>query len=247
MGFIGVIDSGVGGLTILQQLRQSHSYNYVYIADHAFCPYGTKRNDVLFGRASKLVDYLKCQGAQAVVLACNTVSVFADRLQQTHKLPIYDVITPTCQFVVDNRAIKKVALLATKATITNGAYQSCLAKHGIEVVSFDCSAFVPFVEQRATTTLACQITVHKALRNLPQTQVDAVILGCTHFPLLRRQITYYCHNDKIVQCRCFLPSDIDGASSSTPTVQYLTTGDTDFANTSAACFKDVNFIHVTLS
>ena len=97
MGFIGVIDSGVGGLTILQQLQQSHPYNYCYIADHAFCPYGNKSNDVIYSRASKLVRHLQGQGAQAVVLACNTMSCFADKLQQEHNLPIYDVITPTCK------------------------------------------------------------------------------------------------------------------------------------------------------
>ena len=199
MDLIGIIDSGVGGLTILQQLQQSRPYNYRYIADHAFCPYGNKSNDVIYSRASKLVQYLKGQGAQAVVLACNTMSCFADKLQQEHNLPVYDVITPTCKRLAGSNA-RKVALLATKSTIANGYYQQLLSKYGIQVVTFDCSAFVPYIEQGTTTSLACQRTVDKALRDLPKTKADAVILGCTHFPLLRSQIAYYCDNAAIVQC-----------------------------------------------
>lgn len=247
MGFIGVIDSGIGGLTILQQLLSSTIYDYVYVADHAFCPYGNKPNEVLFSRASKLVNYLKKQGAQAVVLACNTISVYANKLQQVHGIPIYNVITPTCQQLIANTAVKRVALLATKSTITNGAYQDYLSQHGVKVVAFDCSAFVPFVEQRSTTTLACAQTVKNALRALPQARVDAIILGCTHFPLLRRQIAYYCDDSKIVECRAEIPADIDAATSTRRMTKYLTTGDVDFANSAALSFSNVNFRHISLS
>lgn len=247
MGLIGVIDSGIGGLTILQQLLQSTSYNYVYIADHAFCPYGSKPNDIIFSRANKFVNYLKKQGAQAVVLACNTISVFADKLRQVHNIPIYNVIIPTCQRIVANPDVKRVALLATKSTIANGAYQDYLSQYGVEVATFDCSAFVPFVEQHSTTTLACAQTVKKVLNALPKTRSDAVILGCTHFPLLRRQIAYYCDDSKIVECGADLPDDINAAIAKNRTVKYLTTGDVDFANSAASCFSNVSFKHICLS
>lgn len=247
MGFIGVIDSGVGGLTILQRLLRHHTYNYVYVADHAFCPYGTKPNDVIFSRASKLVGHLKTQGAQAVVLACNTISAYASKLQHTHNLPIYDVITPTCKQLVASPNVKLVALLATRSTIANGAYQSRLSQHGIQVAAFDCSAFVPYVEQCATSTFACQQTVERTLCTLPQTHADAVVLGCTHFPLLRSQIAFYCDNDKIVECHCDLPKDIVSATAPQPIVKYFTTGDVNFANSAAACFHNVQFTHICLS
>lgn len=244
MGFIGVIDSGVGGLTILQKLLNDYTYNFVYIADHAFCPYGVKPNDVIYNRAGMLTDFLKNQGAQAIVLACNTLSVFANRLQQDFNLPVYDVITPTCRQITQDVSLRSVALLATQSTIANNVYQSVLSKCDIEVVPFDCSSFVPFIEQRSINSLACQQTVDLALRHLPQTRADAVILGCTHFPLLRRQISYYCFEAKIVECRCDLPSDIDGATDARQSVRYYTTGDVEFANAAAAYFKSVNFTHV---
>lgn len=247
MGFIGVIDSGVGGLTILQQLLSNYPNNYVYIADHAFCPYGTKPNDVILNRSGKLVNYLKLQGAQAVVLACNTMSVYASAHQRQYGLPIYDVITPTCKRVVSNSAVKRAALLATKSTIANGAYQKYLAQYGVEAVCFDCSAFVPFIEQNSATSIACQRTVQIALSKLPQARADAVILGCTHFPLLRRQIAYYCDDNKIVQCCCNLPSNLSAANDFNPTVQYFTTGDVDFANLAASGFPNVQFTRISLS
>lgn len=247
MDFIGVIDSGVGGLTILQQLQQSRQYNYRYVADHAFCPYGNKPNSVIYSRASKLVHYLKSQGAKAVVLACNTMSCFDDKLQQEHNLPMYDVIAPTCKRIASSNA-RKVALLATKSTIANGYYQKLLSQYGIQVVAFDCSAFVPYVEQGAATSLACQRAVDNALRNLPKTNADAVILGCTHFPLLRSLIAYYCDDAAIVQCSCDLPTDIAAAFDAKQSVAYLTTGDADFAITAAQCFKDkrVVFQHISI-
>lgn len=247
MGFIGVIDSGVGGLTILRQLVDAYSYDFVYVADHAFCPYGTKSNDMVYSRASKLVGFLKDKGAQAVVLACNTMSCFADRLQQIYELPIFDVITPTCNRLV-NSGVHNVALLATRSTIANGAYQANLQRRGITVTPFDCSAFVPYVEQNATTTIAFQSTIHNVLRDLPQMQADAVILGCTHFPLLRRQIAYYCPYSQIVECSCDLPSGIADAFGANKNVAYFTTGDVDFANLAASWCKDkrVSFQHLSL-
>lgn len=237
MRFIGVIDSGVGGLTVLQRLRQSKPCNYVYIADHAFCPYGTKTNEMVYSRASKLVDYLKSQGAQAVVLACNTMSCFAHTLQRVHNLPIYDVISPTCKYIADV-GVQKVALLATKSTIANGAYQTILASRGIQTAAFDCSAFVPFVERRATTSAACRQAVDKALCNLPQTKPDAVILGCTHFPLLRSLIARYCADGIIVESRCDLTEDIVASCDLQDTVRYFTTGDADLADYAAGSVKN---------
>ena len=245
MGFIGVIDSGVGGLTVLRKLVANYHYNFVYVADHAFCPYGTKTNEVIYSRASKLVGFLKDKGAQAVVLACNTMSVFADKLQHEHNIPIFDVITPTCKQIIDSNA-KRVALLATKSTVANGAYQANLSKFDIQTLAFDCSAFIPYVEQHATTSLACQRAVHNALSSLCTTQIDCVILGCTHFPLLRRQIAYYCDDSKIVECTCALPDNLSAASLPNKNVAYFTTGDVDFANVAASYFKNVSFQRIAL-
>ena len=161
-------------------------------------------------------------------------------------MPIYDVIKPTCKKILSrNPQVKRVALLATRSTVNNGVYRATLSQYGIEVADFDCSNFVPYVEQCSTTTLSCLNTVEKALRNLPRAQADAVILGCTHFPLLRRQIAYYCDDSKIVECCCPLPDELF-VSPSNQCIKYLTTGDVTFAKTAAKWYGDITFTHVTL-
>lgn len=245
MGFIGVIDSGVGGLTVLNQLRKNYRYNYCYIADHAFCPYGTKSNDVIYARTSKLVEYLKSSGAQAVVLACNTMSAYADKLRSLFDIPVFNVITPTCRKLIDNPNVKLVALLATKSTLNNGVYQKILNAHNIEVVGFDCSDFVPFVEQRSSTTLACFDVLDNKLKNLSQMKADAVILGCTHFPLLRRQIALYCSDKIIVECCCGLPENLTNVTAQCA-IDYYTTGNVDFAENASRWYGNARFKHLDL-
>ncbi len=244
MGFYGIIDSGVGGLTILRQITQSGNFNLTYIADHAFCPYGLKPNKIIFQRVSKLVNYLQLHGADGAVLACNTASVYAPLLKEIYRIPIYDVITPTCKAVLDVN-VRRVALLATKSTISNGMYKQILQQSGVQVVNFDCSAFVPFVEQCSTDSVQCFKTIDSALSALPQANADAVILGCTHFPLLRRQISYYCGDSKIVECRCPLSASFAEDKLAVQPV-LLTTGDVNLANAAASWYGNVSFKHIDL-
>ena len=175
------------------------------------------------------------------------MSCFATELQQAHNIPVYDVITPTCKSIVGSGA-RKVALLATRSTIANGAYQTLLADYGVHSVTFDCSAFVPYIEQCAVNSIACQRAVNKALNNLPDANVDAVILGCTHFPLLRRQIADYCDESKIIECSCSLPFDASISCNDNSAVTYFTTGDVDFANAAARCLnKGIRFERILLN
>ncbi len=242
--FVGVIDSGVGGLTILRQLTENASRNFLYIADLAFCPYGTKNEQTVFRRADTLTGFCKDTGASEVVIACNTASRFAAELSEKYDLPIYDVVAPTCRQVMETTVNKRVALLATNGTIKGRAYRNILEPLGITVYDFPCSSFVPFVEQNATSTVSCYQAVDQALSNLPKCGADTVILGCTHFPLMLLQISHYCPSAKIVQCCCNLPnSDILQAS---PTVEYLTTGDVDFAANAAKWYGNISFKHISL-
>ena len=199
--FVALIDSGVGGLTVLQKLQQQWSCcNFVYVADEAYCPYGTKSFEQIFSRVSVLVEYLQNAGAAAVVLACNTASVFADSLRAKFSIPIYDVIVPTCKLIASVTNTKRVALLATNATVNSGAYSKVLNGMGIEVVPFACSSFVPFVEHNLVETPECQQAVSRALSELPRCNVDTVVLGCTHFPLLKNKIAPFANGAQIVEC-----------------------------------------------
>ena len=252
-GCVGVIDSGVGGLTVLKNLQEQYPHcNFVYLADGAYCPYGIKTFEQIFNRVSVLIEFLQSSGAAAIVLACNTASVFADKLRAKFSLPIYDVIVPTCKLVVATTVKKRVALLATNATVKSGAYTSLLNDSGIAVVSFPCSSFVPFVEQNAVDTLECEAAVRKALRELPQCDVDAVILGCTHFPLLKNKIAPYSNGAKIIEC-CTDFSPVFHVPGNTEKTIFFTTGvekiatwgekKCDFAY---ELFGEIKFLHIDL-
>ena len=244
--FVGVIDSGVGGLTILKNLQRLHpDCNFVYLADSAYCPYGTKTFEKIFARVSTLVEYLQKAGAAAVVLACNTASIFADALRSKFAVPIYDVIVPTCKLVVSNTATKRVALLATNATVKSGAYAQLLNGCGVTVTSFSCSSFVPFVEQNAVNTPQCEAAVQAALHTLPQCNVDSVILGCTHFPVLKNKIAPYANGAKIIEC-CTDFSPTFCTAKKHEKTQFFTTGVRKNAILASKWYGNVRFLHLNL-
>lgn len=245
--YVGIIDSGVGGLTVLKGLQEKYpSCDFLYLADSAYCPYGTKPFEEIYSRVSALVVYLQKLGVCAVVLACNTASIFADRLRADFAFPIYDVIAPTCRLVAQSTFTKRVALLATNATVKSGMYSKHLAERGITVVSFPCSEFVPFVEQNAVDSLECEEAVHRALRELPKCNVDTVILGCTHFPVIKNKISPYLNGKKIIECCTdFQPSCL-ARKTSAKTV-FLTTGVEKQANFAAQWYGKTNFEHCELS
>lgn len=223
--FVGVFDSGIGGLTVLKCLRRvAPSCDFCYIADQAFCPYGTKSAPQIRRRAVEVAHFLQKSGASHIIIACNTASVFADDVRRALSVPVLDVIAPTCNAVLQSKC-KTVALLATNATVKSGAYQNILKAHGIQTIPFACSDFVPLVEAAAPADV-CSRTVANRLEALPSCHVDAVILGCTHFPYLIDFISPFCKNAQIISCaepvaetfRNFRLNFGNG------TVRYLTTG-----------------------
>lgn len=219
MSFIGVIDSGVGGLTVLQSLKRQNA-DFRYVADQAYCPYGVRSPSDLLQRLNLLIKRLQQDGATAIVLACNTASTLAPTLQRQNTLPIYEIITPTCLKAAKITRTKRVALLATHLTVRSGVYQKKLETLGVQTVGFDCSALVPYAESGQVRTKQCADAIHETLRELPKANVDTVILGCTHFPLLTEQIAPYCNGAQTVESVCdaqFAPT------SRMPTVRYLTT------------------------
>ena len=251
--FVGVIDSGVGGLTILKNLqKQFPACNFVYLADSAYCPYGTKSFEEIYNRVCALIRFLQSRGAAAIVLACNTASIFADRLRTKFPLPIYGVIAPTCKVVAKTTRTKRVALLATNATVKSGAYSNFLGNCGLTVVSFPCSSFVPFVEANEVDSPECEKAVYAALHALPHCNVDTVILGCTHFPVMKNKIAPFVNGAKIIECCTDFQPSFCLVESLAKTL-FFTTGvaknDTwgeKKCNFAYLWFGDIRFTHVDL-
>jgi glutamate racemase len=189
---IGVFDSGIGGLTVLQRIIEVlPRENTVYLGDTARAPYGTKSVDTVLRYSFENSAFLVEKGVKAVVVACNTSTAIAlERLRDHLSVPVVGVIEPGVRKAVKSTKNKKVGVIGTEATIQSGAYTQALkaADPGVEVYSRACPLFVPLVEEGWTDNPVVEMTVQQYLAGFKQSGIDTLILGCTHYPLLKKAI-----------------------------------------------------------
>ncbi len=195
---IGVFDSGYGGLTILKELKkQLPTYDYLYLGDNARTPYGTRSFRVVYEYTLQSVKYLFSQGCQLVILACNTASAKALRTIQQKDLPliapdrrVLGVIRPCVEKVADITQNGHVGVLGTPGTVSSLSYPVELEKWGngkiLSTVQEACPMWVPLVENNELGNPGTEYFVRKNIQNLmdKDPQIDTIILGCTHYPLL---------------------------------------------------------------
>ena len=237
---IGIFDSGIGGLTVVKELlRVAPDASFVYLGDTARYPYGNKSKETLERYALEDAAFLLSRGATSLVVACNTASALAiDALRAAHpRVPIYDVITPAVEdaLVV---AKKKIGVIGTRATIGSGVYQKRLSApeahppwaetrdSRLAVVAQSCPLFVPLVEEGWLDDSETKRIVKHYLYPLRSQNVDTLILGCTHYPLLAPVIQRFMGNrttlinsaSSVVR-RALAESEIERAGSQT---YYLT-------------------------
>lgn len=199
---IGIFDSGIGGLTVVRELlRLAPEASFVYLGDTARTPYGNKSPDVIRQYAREDASFLIAQGATSIVIACNTVSANAlDEVRTSFSnVPVYDVITPA---VEDALALTphNVAVVGTRATIGSGIYQKLLGvltvskeadatpKDVLKITSTACPLFVPLVEEGLLDGAVVDAVIESYLQSSRTQGVDTMILGCTHYPLLKDSI-----------------------------------------------------------
>jgi len=189
---IGVFDSGIGGLTVPHQIIETMpEENTVYLGDTARAPYGTKSVETVLRFSFENCQFLVDKGVKMIVVACNTSTAIAlNRLKESLAMPVIGVIEPGVRRAVKNTKNKKVGVIGTEATIQSGAYTRALkeANSKIEVYSRACPLFVPLVEEGWTDNAVVEMTVKAYLGSLKQSGIDTLILGCTHYPLLKRAI-----------------------------------------------------------
>ena len=197
---IALFDSGVGGLTVLKSVVELlPCENYLYFADNGYFPYGTKSYADLRLRLAKLLKFMENFNPKVVVIACNTASLHVEYLQNLTNIPIIDVIKSTCKHVESVTMNKKVCLLATDATVQSQKYQQILQKVGVEVVAVPCSNFVPIAEGGVCDRNAMQ-TIYQQLQPIAELDFDTVILGCTHFGLIKKPICNVLGVRNYLQC-----------------------------------------------
>jgi len=189
---IGVFDSGIGGLTVLQKIIELlPKENTIYLGDTARAPYGTKSVETVLRYSFENSEFLVEKGVKLLVVACNTSTAIAlDRLRSSLEVPVIGVIEPGATKALDVTKNKKIGVIGTEATIQSGAYTKALRAKDlkVEVYSRACPLFVPLVEEGWTDNAVVEMTVKVYLGSLKQSGIDTLILGCTHYPLLKKAV-----------------------------------------------------------
>ncbi len=260
-GPIGVFDSGFGGLTILRDIRRRlPQYDYLFLGDNARAPYGTRSFDVVYRFTLQAVRYLFDCGCQLVILACNTASAKALRTIQQCDLPEIDparrvlgVIRPTVEILPEYTRNGHIGIVGTPGTVASRSYDIEIGKMhpSMTVTSHACPMWVPLVENREASSPGARYFVERDLGRLldADPQIDTLILGCTHYPLLIDTIQVAIPSGVRVLSQGSIVADSladylrrhpDMASRCTEgaSVQYLTTESADRFSSLASLFMD---------
>ncbi len=199
---IGIFDSGVGGLTVLRAIEKIiPSEDVVYFGDTARVPYGNKSRQTIVRFSTENTIFLLKKKVKIIIVACNTSSSFAlDYLQSVFNIPILGVIEAGARRAVDISAGGKVGVIGTKATIGSKAYETILKRisKDIAVYAQSCPLFVPLVEEGILKGAIVEQTLRMYLGDFRKKKIDTIILGCTHYPLLKKAISSYLNNVNIV-------------------------------------------------
>lgn len=189
---IGVFDSGLGGLTVLEALgRRMPQENVIYFGDTAHVPYGSKSPQAVTRYALEVARFLEKKGVKLLVVACNTASAVAlEALRRRVKVPVLGVIEPGAQAAAQASRGGRVGIIGTEATVASGAYAKALRRRlpAVRVKAQACPLFVPLVEEGWWTHRATTEAARHYLKPLRKAKVDVLILGCTHYPLLKETI-----------------------------------------------------------
>lgn len=196
---IGIFDSGVGGLTVLRAVRERlPQESVIYLGDTARVPYGTKSRGTIERYAVEDAAFLVGKGIKLLVVACNTASAMArERLRAEFKLPVLSVLGPGARKAANISETGRIGVIATEATIESGAYEQAIraawrAEHGareVEIFSRACPLFVPLVEEGEIDSQVARLMAEQYLATLREQQIDTLVLGCTHYPLLKPVIS----------------------------------------------------------
>lgn len=188
---IGIFDSGLGGLTSVKELTKIlPNENIVYFGDTLRVPYGNRSNETILKYAIEDVNFLLSQNVKMIIAACGTVSSVATDLDKTVKIPFTGVVIPTSKAAFSATKNKKIGVIGTSATIKTGSYKNELKKFDskMEVFEKDCPLFVPLVENGLIDDPITTLTVERYLLPLKNKGIDTLILGCTHYPIIRSTI-----------------------------------------------------------
>ncbi|MCM8784802.1 MAG: glutamate racemase [Candidatus Omnitrophica bacterium] len=189
---IGIFDSGVGGLSVVKEIvKVLPNENIIYFGDTARVPYGTKSKRIIRKFALENVNFLLKFNPKLIIIACHTVSAYASSYlkKKIKSVKFIDVIEPTVEKVVKLKKNKKIGVIGTTATISSMRYQKLFSKHnGLTVYTKDCPLFVPIVEEGWFENEVSYKIAEIYLNKFKKKKIDTLVLGCTHYPYLKKTI-----------------------------------------------------------
>ncbi|MDD4777065.1 MAG: glutamate racemase [Fermentimonas sp.] len=264
-GAVGIFDSGYGGLTVLSGIKSIlPDYDYIYLGDNARAPYGNRSFERVYEFTLEAVEWFFKQGCHLVILACNTASAKALRTIQQVNLPLIDssrrvlgVIRPTAEYVGLLSKTKHIGIMGTEGTIQSKSYEIEIAKLHPEmtVTGEACPMWVPLVENREYNKPGADYFIKQHVENLlnKDPQIDTIILGCTHYPLLMDKIKRYLPENISVVSQGNIVADslkdylnrhpeIDAKCTKGGTTGYFTTDSPDKFNYQASIFLEEQIV-----
>jgi len=189
---IGIFDSGVGGLTVVAALRHLLPHEEIlYVGDTARVPYGNKSQETIIRYSQEIVDLLLQRGCKMIVAACNTASALAvPTLENFYKVPLQGVIGPGAAAAVKATRSGKIGIIGTKATVASNAYSQAIQTLDPEltIISQACPLLVPLIEEGWLDDEITDAIIHRYLDPMLSQNIDTLVLGCTHYPLLKKRI-----------------------------------------------------------
>jgi glutamate racemase len=217
---LGIFDSGIGGLTVLDAIcRRLPRERLVYFGDTARLPYGTKSRETVTRFAREIVDFLMTKDPKAIVVACNTASAYSlPVIREMVNIPVVVVVEPGAEAALRMTRNNKIGVIGTRATIQSGAYLEAIQarKPDAKVFSKACPLFVPLIEEGWIDHPVTLEIAREYLEHLVAFEVDTLILGCTHYPLLKRVL------EKVVRPEVVL---VDSAEETARTVEQVLSHD----------------------
>ena len=191
---IGIFDSGVGGMTVARAVETLlPDYQFIYYGDLARTPYGSKSSEAIIEYSIENTEFLIEHGAKVIIIACNSAaSVASDILRQKFTQPVFEVISPAVESAVTSTVHGNIGVIGTRATIRSGIYDLKIKQLApkLRVFSQACPLLVPLVEEGWLDARETKMILRKYLAPLKQKQIDTLVLGCTHYPLLKDLIEH---------------------------------------------------------
>lgn len=188
---IGVFDSGLGGLTVVNEIRKTLPHeSIIYLGDTARVPYGTRSKEVVKKFSLEDAIFLITKKVKCIVIACNTSSALgATQIRKISPVPVFDAISPTAKKVA-SLSLRKTGVIGTRGTIGSHAYRDAIKKLGSKdrIIETACPLLVPAIEEGETSGPIINLLIKKYLNPLKKEKIDSLVLGCTHYPIIKKEI-----------------------------------------------------------